>query len=318
MAKWASYQHEGKSYAGVVVGDNVHAAPGRATLLDLIGAGPVALAQAAEQAATSPAHVAALADVTLGAPISNPPALRDCLCFLDHMRNCQLVLAGNRDLNDTWYQRPAFYIGCNSTILGPFDDAPKAPGTMAADFELEIAAVVYGTGPNLTVEEAQRAIVGYTLFNDWTGRDHQLADQQLGLGQAKGKDCGTTLGPFLVTPDELEEYFADGRLNLSVTALVNDEVIGSGSLSSADWTLAEMISFASRGVPLRAGEVFGSGTVPTCTLVEHLGDTDPTAFRWLQEGDLVTLRVDHLGETRQKVVGSADPHPLRTLTKPQV
>ncbi len=122
----------------------------------------------------------------------------------------------------------------------------------------------------MTVEEAERAIIGYTIFNDWSARDLQQLEGQLAIGQAKGKDSGVTLGPYLVTPDELEPYRRDGKLSLQVTALVNDTVIGSGSTGQMDWSFGEVISYASRGVTLRPGDVIGSGTVPTCTLVEHL------------------------------------------------
>ena len=149
------------------------------------------------------------------------------------------------------------------------------------------------------------------IFNDWSARDLQQLEGQLAIGQAKGKDSGVTLGPYLVTPDELEPYLRDGRLSLDVTALVNEEVIGSGSTAQMDWSFAEVISYASRGVTLTPGDVFGSGTVPTCTLVEHLDPTAPESFRgWLHDGDIVTLRVEGLGETRQTVRKTAAPQPL--------
>ena len=267
----------------------------------------------------SPAQVVAVADVELRAPIPTPPSVRDSLCFLDHMRNCQQVLGAGRALSDTWYRVPAFYFACPATILGPYQDVPIAPGSVWQDFELEIAAVVGPAGADLTLEQAQQAIIGYTIFNDWSARDLQMLDSQLGIGQSKGKDSGVTLGPYLVTPDELEPYFGDGRLDLDVTALVNDEVIGRGSTSAMDWTFAEVISYASRGVPLRAGDVFGSGTVPTCTLIEHLDAANPASFRgWLHDGDVVTLRVNGLGELRQTVRATPAPEPIRTLVNPDI
>ncbi|MGV0554644.1 fumarylacetoacetate hydrolase family protein, partial [Mycobacterium kansasii] len=202
-----------------------------------------------------------------------PPSIRDSLCFLDHMRNCQAALGAGRTLGDSWYRIPAFYFACPATVLGPYDDAPTAPGSAWQDFELEIAAVIGTGGKDLTVEEAEQAIIGYTIFNDWSARDLQQMESQLGIGQGKGKDSGVTLGPYLVTPDELEPYrhpSYPGRLDLRVTALVNDVVIGSGSTAQMDWTFGEVISYASRGVTLSPGDVIGSGTVPTCTLVEHL------------------------------------------------
>jgi glyoxylase-like metal-dependent hydrolase (beta-lactamase superfamily II) len=192
-----------------------------------------------------------------------------------------------------------------------------APGSVWQDFELEIAAVIGTAGKDLSVADAERSIVGYMILNDWSARDLQQLEGQLAIGQAKGKDGGVTLGPYLVTPDELEPYRRDGKLSLYATALVNDQVIGSGSTAQMDWSFAEIIAYASRGVMLNPGDVFGSGTVPTCTLVEHLDPTAPESFRgWLHDGDVVTLRVEGLGETRQTVRKTAAPQPLPARPNP--
>lgn len=316
--KWVTYRDADGSRTGVLSGDEIHALAPGITLLDLIGRGADGLRQAGEEALRSASAVVRLDDVTLMAPIPNPPSIRDSLCFLDHMRNCQAALGGGGELADTWYRIPAFYFACPATVLGPYDDAPTAPGSAWQDFELEIAAVIGIGGKDLTVDEAERAIVGYMIFNDWSARDLQQLESQLAIGQAKGKDSGVTLGPYLVTPDELEPYRRDGKLSLQVSALVNDAEIGSGSTEQMDWSFAEVISYASRGVPLRPGDVFGSGTVPTCTLVEHLSLTDLESFPgWLHDGDVVTLRVQGLGETRQTVRASNPPHPLAARPNPQ-
>ncbi len=295
----------------------IYAMPPGVTLLDLIGRGADGLRQAGEDAQRSPSAVVALDEVRLMAPIPRPPSIRDSLCFLDHMRNCQAALGAGRVLADTWYRIPAFYFACPATVLGPYDDAPTAPGSAWQDFELEIAAIIGTSGRDLTVEQAERAIIGYTIFNDWSARDLQQMESQLGIGQGKGKDSGVTLGPYLVTPDELEPYRRDGKLDLQVTALVNDSVIGSGSTAQMDWTFGEVISYASRGVTLTPGDVIGSGTVPTCTLVEHLNPTALESFPgWLHDGDVVTLQVQGLGETRQTVRASSAPHPLAARPNP--
>ena len=318
--KWATYQGGNDGTAertGVLSGDVIHALPSGVTLLELVGRGADGLREAGVQALKSPAAVARLGDVTLKAPIPRPPSIRDSLCFLDHMRNCQAAMGAGRELADTWYRIPAFYFACPATVLGPYDDAPMAPGSAWQDFELEIAAVIGTRGKDLTVEQAEQAIIGYTIFNDWSARDLQQLEGQLAIGQAKGKDSGVTLGPFLVTPDELEPHRRDGKLDLQVTALVNDTVIGSGSTAQMDWSFAEVISYASRGVMLQPGDVIGSGTVPTCTLFEHLNPTALESFPgWLHDGDVVTLRVEGLGETRQAVRASRAPHPLAARPNP--
>ena len=301
---------------GVLSGDVIHAMPPGVTLLDLIGRGAEGLRQAGEDAL--PFGRGSLDDVTLMAPIPRPPSIRDSLCFLDHMRNCQAAVGAGRVLSDTWYRIPAFYFACPATVLGPYDDAPMAPGSAWQDFELEIAAVIGTRGKDLTVEQAERAIIGYIIFNDWSARDLQQLETQLAIGQGKGKDSGVTLGPYLVTPDELEPYRRDGKLDLQVAALVNDKEIGSGSTAQMDWSFGEVISYVSRGVQLTPGDVIGSGTVPTCTLVEHLSLAGLESFPgWLRDGDVVTLRVQGLGETRQTVRASNRAAPAGAAAQPR-
>ena len=317
--KWVTFQGDNGERTGVLSGDVIHAMPPSVTLLDLVGRGADGLREAGEEALSASAEVR-LDEVTLMAPIPRPPSIRDSLCFLDHMRNCQAAFGAGRVLADTWYRIPAFYFACPTTVLGPFDDAPTAPGSAWQDFELEIAVVIGLSGKDLTVEQAERAIIGYTIFNDWSARDLQQLEGQLAIGQAKGKDSGVTLGPYLVTPDELETYRHPShpdKLDLRVTAMVNDTVIGSGSTAQMDWSFGELISYASRGVKLTPGDVIGSGTVPTCTLIEHLSLTALESFPgWLRDGDVVTLKVQGLGETRQTVRASGAPQPLAARPNP--
>src|SRR5271154_3869431 len=316
--RWLTFRDDSGERTGVLSGEGhtIHPLTPGVSLLDLIGRGAAVLQELGNDALRS-ASTVPLDQVTLMAPIPRPPSIRDSLCFLDHMRNCQAAMGGGRVLKDTWYRIPAFYCACPSTVLGPYDDAPTAPGSAWQDFELEIAAVIGASGKDLTVTEAEQAIIGYMIFNDWSARDLQQLESQLAIGQGKGKDSGVTLGPYLVTPDELEPYRRDGKLSLQVTALVNDTVIGSGSTAQMDWTFGEVISYASRGVILAPGDVIGSGTVPTCTLVEHLNPAALESFPgWLHDGDVVTLRVQGLGETRQTVRASSAPHPLAARPNP--
>jgi len=318
--RWVTYRRKDRpdERVGVLVDDAIHALPPGTRLLDLVALGADGLREVGERALRAPAEVVGLAEVMLRPPIPRPPSIRDSLCFLDHMRNCQDAMGGGRTLKDTWYRVPAFYFANPSAVFGPYDEVPAAPGSVWQDFELEIAAVIGGPGgADLTVAQAEQAIIGYTIFNDWSARDLQMLEGQLGIGQAKGKDSGITLGPHLVTPDELATHLRDGRISLDVTALVNGEVIGTGSTGAMDWTFPEVISYASRGVTLYPGDVIGSGTVPTCTLVEHLKITELQNFRgWLRDGDEVTLRVQELGETRNVVRHRPAPEPLAPRPNP--
>lgn len=309
--RWVTYRSEDGERTGVLYGEVIHAAAPWVTLLELIGRGSDGLREAGERLLSTPSARVRADGVTLMAPIPRPPSIRDSLGFLEHMRNCLAATGRSRVLDDVWYQIPAFYFACPATVLGPYDDAPMAPGSACQDFELEIAAVIGAAGADLSVEQAERAIIGYTIFNDWSARDLQAHEGRLAIGQGKGKDSGVTLGPYLVTPDELEPYRRDGRLSLHATAIVNDVIVGMGSTGAMDWSFAEIISYVSRGVPLTPGDVIGSGTVPTCTLIEHLDPAAPQSFPgWLTDGDVVTLQVQGLGEVRQTVRASAPPVPL--------
>src|SRR3984885_9142537 len=133
--KWVTYQGPDGERTGVLSGDAIHAMPAGVTLLDLVGRGADGLRETGAEALQSPATVVPLKEVRLLAPIPRPPSIRDSLCFLDHMRNCQAALGSGRVLKDTWYQIPAFYFACPPTVLGPYDDAPMAPGSAWQDFE---------------------------------------------------------------------------------------------------------------------------------------------------------------------------------------
>ena len=115
---------------------------------------------------------------------------------------------------EAWYDAPTFYFTNPHAIVGP-DAAVRRPwGCRALDFELEVAAVVGPSGTSLTEQQAREAIVGYLILNDWSARDIQAREMKTGLGPAKGKDFCTSIGPWLVTADELEDaHDGDGFLD---------------------------------------------------------------------------------------------------------
>lgn len=309
--RWVTFeQSAGVERVGMLDGGSILTLPPGATLLELLqqgeleSAGRTALARSAEKHAVDA--------VRLLSPVPRPPSVRDGLCFLDHLRNSRRAIGQSPELEPVWAQTPAFYFANPSNMLGPHDDVPMAPGSVWFDLELEVGAVIGRAGRDLDPDTAESHIAGYTLMCDWSARDLQLREMQQGLGFAKAKDSGMTLGPSLVTVDELDSFRVDGRLAIELTAEVNGETLTTGTLAQMDWTFGELLAFASRGVELQPGDVFGSGTVPFGCLVEHL-DRAPGEFpRWLKPGDEVVLRGDGLGETRQRVVQGVPPHPLRT------
>ena len=128
---------------------------------------------------------------------------------------------------------------------------------------------------------AEEHIVGYTFYNDWTARDHQLGDLARGIGLGKSKDSATTLGPALVTVDELKQYRRGGRLAFALSATVNGEELTHGTLDQMDWTFGELLAYVSRGTDLTPGSVIGSGTVPGGCLLEHVDTASPAGLQAL-------------------------------------
>jgi fumarylacetoacetate (FAA) hydrolase len=240
-----------------------------------------------------------VADVVLRAPIARPPSLRDFYAFEQHVKTAHAIRG--RSMPAEWYAFPVFYFSNPGSVSGPEDSVPAPPGSRSLDYELEVACVIGRAGRDIPAEEAEKHIFGYCIMNDWSARDLQRAEMSVGLGPAKGKDFATSLGPWLVTPDELADI-ADGRpgvYRLEMTARVNGAERSRGNLADVHYSFGEMIARASAGVHLIAGEVIGSGTVGTGSLLEQTGGEGP----WLQPGDVVELEVERLGVLRNTVSG---------------
>jgi len=226
----------------------------------------------------------ALAGVQLLAPVPEPPSVRDFFAFEGH------VAAGfrRRDLPipEHWYEAPAFYFSNPASIRGPGDPVPRPASTGMLDFELEIAAVIGAGGE----------IAGFTLMNDWSARDVQMGEMTVMLGPAKAKDFATSLGPWLVTPEELP--YSEGRLNLVASVAVNGEELSLCHAAEQHFTWPEIVAHAARDTRLRPGDVLGSGTITGGCLLE-LGPLE--GGRFLEPGDTVLLASPDLGRLQNRV-----------------
>ncbi len=177
------------------------------------------------------------------------------------------------------------------------------PGCELLDFELEVAAVVASDGRDLAPMAAAVALFGYPIFNDWSARDLQRREMKVGLGPCKGKDFASTLGPWLVTADELEPYLVgEGRLGLTMTVQFNGRELGRDLLSNMAWTFAELVSYASRGALVRAGDVIGSGACGSGCLAGLWGRSGKQEPAPLQPADVVTMTVEGIGTIANRVV----------------
>ncbi|MFQ3610841.1 MAG: fumarylacetoacetate hydrolase family protein [Fimbriimonadales bacterium] len=227
-------------------------------------------------------------------PILVPPSLRDFYAFEAHVRNARQKR--NLPVPPEWYEVPAFYFSNPACLVGHEQPVRKPPETQQLDYELELAVIIGRAGGDWTPHEAEAAIAGFTIMNDWSARDLQRLEMKIGLGPAKGKDFATSLGPIVVTPDELEPWRQHdpergSRWSLRMVARVNGTIISDSNADTMYWTFGELIAHASRNTRLQVGDVIGSGTVGFGCLLEFPEGTYP----WLQPGDVVELEVEGIG-----------------------
>ena len=229
-------------------------------------------------------------------PVPRPRTIRDFYAFEAHVKTDRA--RRGLEMIPEWYELPVFYFSNPNAVYGTGDEIPYPHGTHELDFELEVAVVIGKEGRDIPIHDADEYIAGFTIMNDWSARDIQREEMKVGLGPAKGKDFATSLGPHLVTPDELADRTHTtpngNRHDLIMTARIDGNEVSRGNLKDLYWTFAHMISHASRNCTLYPDEVIGSGTVGTGCLLE-LG------LPYLQPGQTVELEVERLGVLRNTI-----------------
>ncbi len=238
------------------------------------------------------------ADLAFGPPLLRPTSLRDFYAFERHVA----TMWSRRDMPvpEAWYRLPIFYFSNTSEMRGPGDPVWAPRESNELDYELEFCALIDTPVQNLSAYRGEEAIGGYTLLNDWSARDLQRDETTVRLGPAKGKDFASTIGPWLVTPDELADARKAKGYDLTATASVNGQELSRGTWSDIAHSFGEMVARASADVRLVPGDLIGSGTVGTGCLLEI---KDESGFgRWLRPTDQVTLKVDRLGELTSPIV----------------
>jgi fumarylacetoacetate (FAA) hydrolase len=238
------------------------------------------------------------------APVPHPTSCRDGYAFRQHVaaarRNRKVEMIAEFD------QYPIFYFTNHNAIQGPGEIPCMPDHFQKLDFELEVAVVIGKKGRNIAAAEADEYIAGYMIMNDMSARTLQMEEMLLNLGPAKGKDFSTVIGPWLVTPDELESYkvapkagHVGNAYQLKMTCRVNGIEVSAGNMADMDWTFAEIIERCAYGVDILPGDVIGSGTVGTGCFLELNGTgllNDPNyQVQWLQDGDGVEMEITGLG-----------------------
>ncbi|MGH2993003.1 MAG: fumarylacetoacetate hydrolase family protein [Solirubrobacterales bacterium] len=269
----------GETFVGELDGETVHRL-----------SAPSMLAWLAGEGRERNGEEAGLAELAVLAPVPEPPSVRDFYAFERH------VAAGWRlrgaEIPEQWYEAPAFYFSNPASIVGPGQPVRRPAATEMLDFELETAAVI----------RADEQIAGFTLMNDWSARDVQAGEMTVGLGPHKAKDFATSLGPWLVTPDELP--YENGRLRIEAWVTVNGHEVARSDAFEKHFGWPEIVAHAARDTRLRPGDVLGSGTLAGGCLRElgPLDLEDGRGERWIEPGDVVALHAAGLGTLETPIV----------------
>jgi 2-keto-4-pentenoate hydratase/2-oxohepta-3-ene-1,7-dioic acid hydratase in catechol pathway len=285
-----TYERDGARRLGALAGEGVVDLPDLvgepgfpATMEALVQAGLEAL-DAARAAMERDRSEHAVPDARILVPIF-PGSLRDFLAFEDHVERGSE--RRGEAVPEAWYEMPMYYKGNHRSVFGPDQEIPWPPYTDELDFELEVGCVLGGRGRDLSKDEANRLIFGYTLMNDWSARDIQRKEMSVRLGPAKGKDFATSLGPCIVTPEDLD------LSSVRLTARVDGETWAEGRLADMHWSFGQMIAHVSRGEDVWPGDLYGSGTFG--------GGCGLDLGRFLWPGAEVELEASGIGILRNRI-----------------
>ena len=263
-------------------------------------------------------------DAMLLAPVPQPTSCRDGYAFRQHVaaarRNRGVPMIPEFD------QYPIFYFTNHNAIMGPGNIPCMPDHFQKLDFELEIAVVLGKRGRNVKAQDADQYIAGYMIMNDMSARRLQMEEMLLNLGPAKGKDFSTVIGPWLVTPDELDSYKIPCKAghigtayNLSMKCWVNGKLLSEGNVGDMDWTFAEIIERCAYGADIYPGDVIGSGTVGTGCFLELNGtgklNNPDYPEQWLQANDVVEMEITALGHLSNTIVKENDDFSILALKK---
>ena len=221
-------------------------------------------------------------DERYGAPIARPSKIVCIgLNFDDHAAESGMDIP----------EEPVLFFKASSAFCGPNDDLVLPRGGDKTDWEVELAFVVGKRASYVDEKDAMDHLAGYALHNDYSERAFQLERS----GQwVKGKSCDTfaPFGPFLATPDEIEDVN-----NLKMWLKVNGETMQSSNSSNLHYKIPFLLSYVSQFMTLLPGDIISTGTPPGVGL-----GIDPPVY--LKAGDLVELGIDQLGSSAQKVVAA--------------
>ena len=296
--KLATVRFNNEIYAGVVQGDSFY------SFVDLDSKLPndmlpfienyESLKPYVETGIKNTKPTCTITDATFLAPLRNPISLRDFLGFEEHAKNSgkRFGMDMSKSL-ENWYTTSAFYYSNSNGINGSDEPIEMHPSSQMFDFEFEIGFVIGKKGKNIAAADAGNYIFGFTIFNDWSARDIQLQEMKTGMGAPKGKDYANTIGPVIVTKDELDQYLCKNdpqRYDLATKLTRNGVLMRENNVKTIYHTFAGMIEWASKDRDIYPGELFGSGTIGGGALLEYSPE-----IPWVNSGDVIEMEVQGIG-----------------------
>jgi 2-keto-4-pentenoate hydratase/2-oxohepta-3-ene-1,7-dioic acid hydratase in catechol pathway len=262
---------------GFIVADSVRAAGRGTRMLDALSDG-----EALDAAFASAGPPEELSSVTLLAPVPEPPQFIGVgLNYREHAIEAGFAIP----------TAPVTFPFHRSAIIGTGHAIEIPSLSQRIDWEAELAIVIGSGGRDLPVESALDHVAGYTIVNDVSARDVQEADGQ--WSRAKSFDTFKPMGPWITMVDELGD-----ASNLEITLTVNGQIKQSGSTDDLVFSIAEIVSFISRGTTLLPGAVIATGTPAGV----GLSRTPP---EFLRHGDVVAIEVTGIGRLLNPVVDPA-------------
>ncbi|MEX0647835.1 MAG: fumarylacetoacetate hydrolase family protein [Balneolaceae bacterium] len=213
----------------------------------------------------------------LSAPVSNPGKIVCVgLNYEDHAKEGGMNIP----------KEPILFFKATSSLAGPNDDVIIPKNSTKTDWEVELAVIIGKKASYVSEENALDHVAGYCVHNDYSEREFQL---ERGGQWVKGKSCDTfaPLGPFLATPDEIDDVH-----NLKLWLKVNGEIKQDGTTADFIFGIPTLVSYISQFMTLHPGDIISTGTPAGV----GLGFKPP---QYLKPGDVVELGIEGLGEARQ-------------------
>jgi 2-keto-4-pentenoate hydratase/2-oxohepta-3-ene-1,7-dioic acid hydratase in catechol pathway len=181
---------------------------------------------------------------------------------------------------------PTVFLKLGSSLCGPGEDVILPPESEQVDYEAELAVVIGKPGRRIAEADWERHVFGYTIVNDVSARDVQLATSQWTLG--KSFPTFTPAGPWIVTPDELGDPHA-----LGIRLAIDGEELQSSNTRHLIFRVPALIAYLSGIVELEAGDVISTGTPAGVGLGR-------SPQRWLKPGEEMVIEVDGIGVLRNR------------------